>query len=120
MLKFTKDHEWINVDGDVGTVGITPFAQEKLGDLVFVELPVVGSKLDQGQTACTVESVKAAADVYAPVSGEVVAVNQRVVDEPGLVNAAPTGDGWLFKMKIRSAAEVDGLMDEQAYSLVGK
>jgi glycine cleavage system H protein len=120
MLKFTKDHEWIRVDGDVGTVGITPFAEEKLGDLVFIELPDVGAKFDQGQTACTVESVKAAADVYAPVSGEVVAVNQRVVDKPGLVNADPTGDGWLFKINIRNAAEVDGLMDEQAYGLISK
>jgi len=120
VLRFTKDHEWIRIDGDIGTVGITPFAQKKLGDLVFVELPAVGAKLDQGQTVCTVESVKAAADVYAPVSGEVVAVNQRVVDELGLVNAAPTGDGWLFKMKIRNAAEVDELMDERAYGLIGK
>jgi len=120
MLKFTKDHEWIRVDGDIGTVGLTPFAQEKLGDLVFVELPDVGAKLDQGQTACTVESVKAAADVYAPVSGEVVAVNHHLVDEPGLVNAAPTGDGWLFRIKVRNAAEVDGLMDQQAYDLIGR
>jgi glycine cleavage system H protein len=120
MLKFTKDHEWVRIDGDVGTVGITPFAQEKLGDLVFVELPTLGTKLDQGQTACTVESVKVAADVYAPVGGEVVGVNQRVVDEPGLVNADSTGDGWLFKLKLRHAAEVDGLMDEQAYRLISK
>jgi len=120
MMKFTKDHEWLRVDGDIGTVGLTPFAQEKLGDLVFVELPEMNAKFDQGQTACTVESVKAAADVYAPVGGEVVAVNQRVVDEPGLVNAAPTGDGWLFRIKIRNAAEVDGLMDQQAYDLIAK
>jgi glycine cleavage system H protein len=120
MIKYTRDHEWVRVDGDVGTVGITAFAQEKLGDLVFVELPSVGAKFDQGQTACTVESVKAAADVYAPISGEVVAVNDRVVEEPGLVNAAPTGDGWLFKMKIRTAAEVDGLMDEKAYEALDK
>jgi len=120
MLKYTKDHEWISVDGDVGTVGLTPFAQEKLGDLVFVELPEVGATFDQGQTACTVESVKAAADVYAPVGGEVIAINQRVVDEPSLVNAAPTGDGWLFRIRVRNAAEVDGLMDEQAYGLIAK
>jgi len=120
MLKYTKDHEWISVDGDVGTVGLTPFAQEKLGDLVFVELPEVGATFGQGQTACTVESVKAAADVYAPVGGEVIAINQRVVDEPSLVNAAPTGDGWLFRIRVRNAAEVDGLMDEQAYGLIAK
>ena len=120
MLKFTKDHEWIRVDGDVGTVGITPFAQEKLGDLVFVELPSVGARFDQGANACTVESVKAAADVYAPVGGEVTEINNRVVDEPGVVNASPTGDGWLFKINIRNAAELDGLMDEQAYGLLIK
>jgi glycine cleavage system H protein len=120
MLKFTKDHEWVRIDGDVGTVGLTPFAQEKLGDLVFIELPEVGARFDQGQTVCTVESVKAAADVYAPVGGEVVAVNHRVVDEPGLVNADSTGDGWLFRIKVRNGAEVDGLMDQQAYDLIAK
>jgi glycine cleavage system H protein len=120
MLKYTRDHEWVRVDGDVGTVGITPFAQEKLGDLVFVELPKVGASFDQGQTACTVESVKAAADVFAPVSGEVVAVNDRVVGEPGLVNAAPTGDGWLFKIRISQAVELDALMDEKAYESISK
>jgi glycine cleavage system H protein len=120
MLKYTRDHEWVRVDGDVGTIGITPFAQEKLGDLVFVELPKVGASFDQGQTACTVESVKAAADVFAPVSGEVVETNDRVVGEPGLVNASPIGDGWLFKMRISKAAELDGLMDEKAYDLIAK
>jgi len=120
MLKYTKDHEWVRVEGDVGTVGITPFAQEKLGDLVFVELPKVGARFEQGQTACTVESVKAAADVFAPVGGEIVAINERVVGEPGLVNAAPIGEGWLFKIRIRNTAEVDALMDEQAYDLMSK
>ncbi len=120
MLKYTRDHEWVRVDGDVGTVGITPFAQEKLGDLVFVELPKVGASFDQGQTACTVESVKAAADVFAPVSGEVVEVNEAVVGEPGLVNTAPTGDGWLFKIRMRKAAELDALMDEKAYESIAK
>jgi glycine cleavage system H protein len=120
MLKYTRDHEWVRVDGDVGTVGITPFAQEKLGDLVFVELPKVGASFDQGQTAFTVESVKAAADVFAPVSGEVVEVNEAVVGEPGLVNTAPTSDGWLFKIRIRKAAELDALMDEQAYESIAK
>jgi glycine cleavage system H protein len=120
MLKYTRDHEWVRVDGDVGTVGITSFAQEKLGDLVLVALPSVGARFDPGQAACTVESVKAAADVFAPVGGEVVAVNDRVVGEPGLVNAAPTGDGWLFKIRISNAAELDALMDEQAYDLISK
>jgi glycine cleavage system H protein len=120
MLKYTSDHEWVRVDGDVGTIGITPFAQEKLGDLVFVELPKVGASFTKGETACTVESVKAAADVFAPVSGEIVAVNDRVVAEPALVNTAPTGDGWLFKIKLSKAAELDGLMDEQAYELISK
>jgi glycine cleavage system H protein len=120
MLKYTSDHEWVRVDGDVGTIGITPFAQEKLGDLVFVELPEVGASFEKGQTASTVESVKAAADVFAPVSGEIVAVNNRVVAEPALVNTAPTGDGWLFKIKLTKPAELDGLMDEQAYELISK
>jgi glycine cleavage system H protein len=115
MMKFTSDHEWLRIDGDIGTVGITPFAQEKLGDLVFVELPSLGAKLGKGAPAATVESVKAASDVYAPVSGEVVEVNTRVADEPGLVNSAPTGDGWLFKIKIANPAELDTLLDEQAY-----
>ena len=115
MMKFTSDHEWLRIDGDIGTVGITPFAQEKLGDLVFVELPSLGAKLAKGAPAATVESVKAASDVYAPVSGEVVDVNTRVAAEPGLVNAAATGDGWLFKMKIANPGEIDTLLDEQAY-----
>ena len=120
MLRYTKDHEWLRLDGDVATVGITPFAQEKLGDLVFVELPGVGAKLARAAVAATVESVKAAAEVYAPVSGEIVAVNEKVVDEPGLVNAAPIGDGWLFKMKLADMAELDGLLDEEAYQAIAK
>ena len=115
MLKFTKDHEWLRSEGDVATVGITPFAQEKLGDLVFVELPSVGAKFAMGEVAATVESVKAASDVYAPVGGEVVAVNDRLAGEPGLVNSAPTGDGWLFKLKIANSAELAQLLDEAAY-----
>jgi len=115
VLKFTKDHEWLRLDGDVATVGITPYAQEQLGDLVFVELPRVGTRLETGVVAATVESVKAASDVYAPVGGEVVEVNERLTAEPGLVNAAPAGDGWLFKMKVANAGELDGLLDEQAY-----
>ena len=115
MLRFTKDHEWLRMEGDVATVGITPFAQEKLGDLVFVELPSVGATFDKGAVAATVESVKAAADVYAPVAGEVTAVNEGLAEQPGLVNAEPTGNGWLFKMKLADPAEVDGLLDEKAY-----
>jgi glycine cleavage system H protein len=115
MLRFTKDHEWLRIEGDVATVGITPFAQEKLGDLVFVELPSIGATFQKGAVAATVESVKAAADVYAPVAGEVTAVNDKLADQPGLVNAEPTGDGWLFKMKLADAAAVDALLDEKAY-----
>jgi glycine cleavage system H protein len=115
MLKYTKDHEWILLIGDVATVGITPFAQEKLGDLVFVELPGAGSKFDKGAVAATVESVKAASDVYAPVAGEVVEANDKLESEPGLVNAEPTGNGWLFKMKVADAGDLDTLLDEKAY-----
>jgi glycine cleavage system H protein len=115
MLKYTKDHEWLRMDGDVAIVGITPFAQEKLGDLVYVELPSVGAKFAKGAPAATVESVKAASEVYAPVGGEIVAVNDKVVAEPGLVNAEPTGEGWLFKMKVGNAAELNTLLDEAAY-----
>jgi glycine cleavage system H protein len=116
MLRFTQDHEWIRVENDIATVGITPFAQEKLGDLVFVELPSVGAKLDKGAVAATVESVKAASDVYAPVAGDVTAVNDRLAEEPGLVNGEPTGNGWLFKMKPANPAEIDALLDESAYT----
>jgi glycine cleavage system H protein len=115
MLKFTKDHEWLRMDGDVAVVGITPFAQEKLGDLVFVELPAIGAKFDKGAVAATVESVKAASDVYTPVGGEVVAINDKLAEEPGLVNAEPTGGGWLFKMKVANAGDIDALLDEAAY-----
>jgi glycine cleavage system H protein len=115
MLRYTKDHEWLRMDGDVATVGITPFAQEKLGDLVFIELPGAGTKLNKGAVAATVESVKAASEVYAPVSGEVLSVNDKLTSEPGLVNSDPTGNGWLFKMKLADAAELDTLLDEQAY-----
>jgi glycine cleavage system H protein len=115
MLKFTKDHEWLRLDGDVATVGITEYAQDKLGELVFVELPSVGARFDRGAPAATVESVKVAADVYAPVGGEIVAVNEALTAEPGKVNAEPIGDGWLFKMKVADAAEINGLLDEKAY-----
>ena len=118
MLKYTKDHEWLRMDGDNATVGITPYAQEKLGDLVFVELPKVGAKLDKGAVAAIVESVKAASEVYAPVGGEVVEVNENLASEPGLVNAEPTGIGWMFKIKVSTLAEIDTLLDEKAYSLI--
>jgi glycine cleavage system H protein len=115
MLKYTKDHEWLRIDGDVATVGITPYAQQSLGDLVFVELPSAGTKLSKGAVAVTVESVKAASEVYAPVGGEILSVNEKLTSEPGLVNSEPTGNGWLLKMKIADAAELDTLLDEQTY-----
>ena len=116
MLRYTRDHEWIRLENDIATVGITPFAQEKLGDLVFVELPEVGRRLEKGAVAATVESVKAASDVYAPVAGNVTAVNDRLEHEPGLVNGAPTGDGWLFRIKPARAADIDALLDEAGYA----
>jgi glycine cleavage system H protein len=115
MMKYTSDHEWIHVDKDSATVGITPFAQEKLGDLVFVQLPKLGAVLEAGGAAAVVESVKAASDVYAPINGEVIEVNQQVVEEPTLVNSDPTGKGWLFKVKIGDRQQLDKLMDEAAY-----
>jgi len=115
MMKFTSDHEWIRVDQDSATVGITPFAQEKLGDLVFVQLPKLGAALEAGGAAAVVESVKAASDVYAPIKGEVIEVNQQVADDPTLVNSDPTGNGWLFKVRIGDRSQLDKLMDEPAY-----
>ena len=115
MLKYTKDHEWLRIDGDVATVGITPYAQEKLGDVVFVELPIIGAKLDKGAVAATVESVKAASEIYAPVGGEVVEVNETLANEPALVNTQPTGKGWMIKIKVSTPAEVDTLLDETTY-----
>jgi glycine cleavage system H protein len=115
MLKFTKDHEWLRIEGEIATVGITPYAQEQLGDLVFVELPQTGKKLEMGAASAVVESVKAASDVYSPISGEVSEVNESIVQEPSLVNSDPMGKGWMFKLKIANAAEIEGLMDEAAY-----
>jgi glycine cleavage system H protein len=115
MLKFSQDHEWIRVDGDVATVGITDYAQNQLGDVVYVELPQVGKKVEKGKEAAVVESVKAASEVYAPVSGEIVAVNEALAGEPAKVNAEPTGDGWFFKVRMSNPAELDGLMDEAKY-----
>ena len=115
MLKFTEEHEWLKLDGDVATVGITEHAATQLGDLVFVELPKVGAKLTKGGQAATVESVKAASDVYAPLSGEVVAINQRLSEDPGVVNADPMGEGWFFKLKLARVQDMDELMDAAAY-----
>ena len=114
-IKYTEDHEWIKVEGDIATVGITEHAQDALGDVVFVELPEVGKTLAQKDVAGVVESVKAAADVYMPVSGEVVEVNQALADEPSLANSDPMGAGWFFKVKLAKADEVAALLDEAAY-----
>jgi glycine cleavage system H protein len=114
-MKFSKEHEWIRVEGDVATIGITQHAAEQLGDLVFVELPDVGKTVAPGDEAAVVESVKAASEVYAPVSGEVVEVNSVLADEPGKVNEAPQGDGWFLKLKLSNPSELDDLMDEAAY-----
>ncbi|MEM9837739.1 MAG: glycine cleavage system protein GcvH [Pseudomonadota bacterium] len=113
--KFTSDHEWIRVEGDVATVGITTHAAEQLGDVVFVELPDVGASFDQGADMAVVESVKAASDVYAPVSGEITEVNGALVDAPEGVNEAPEGNGWFVKLKLSDAGQLDALMDEAAY-----
>ena len=112
---FTREHEWIKVDGDTATVGITNHAQEALGDIVFTEVPDAGKQLSKGQEAAVVESVKAASDVYSPVTGEVTEGNQAVADDPSLVNSDPEGAGWFFKIKLTDASELDGLMDEGTY-----
>ena len=112
---FTDEHEWIDVEGDTATVGITDYAQGQLGDIVFVELPDVGSVIDKGKDAAVVESVKAASDVYAPISGEIMETNDALEDDPALVNTAPEEDGWFFKMTIGDKSEFDGLMDLAAY-----
>ena len=114
-LYFTKEHEWIQVEGDQATVGISNHAQEQLGDIVFAEVPEAGRQLSKGQEAAVVESVKAASDVYAPVSGEVTEGNQAVADDPALVNNDPEGAGWFFKLKLSDPGELSGLMDEAAY-----
>lgn len=116
MIKYTEDHEWINVDGDIATVGITPHAQDALGDVVFVDLPSVGSALAQKEVAGVVESVKAAADVYMPISGEVTEVNEALRDDPSLANTDPLGAGWFFKVKLSDKAQLDALMDETRYT----
>ena len=112
---FTTDHEWLRVEDGVATVGITDYAQEQLGDLVFVELPEAGKTLSKGDTAVVVESVKAASDVYAPVDGEITAANEALSSDPALVNSAATGDGWLWKMKLADESQLSGLLDEAGY-----
>jgi len=112
---FTREHEWIRVEGDTATVGISNHAQEQLGDIVFAEVPESGRQLTKGQEAAVVESVKAASDVYAPVSGEVIEGNQALADDPALINSDPEGEGWFFKLKLDNPGELDGLMDEAAY-----
>ncbi len=114
-IRFTKDHEYVRVDGDVGTVGISDHAQRQLGDVVFVELPALGAKLEKGAGAAVVECDKAASDVFAPVSGEVVAVNGEVDAEPGLINQDALGRGWIMKVKLADPKELDSLMDASAY-----
>ena len=114
--RYTKDHEYIRVDGDVGTVGITTYAQEKLGDVVFVEVPEVGRRVEAGKEAAVVESVKAASDIYAPVSGEVIAANADLAGNPALVNEDAQGKAWFFKIKIADMKQLDGLMDAKAYA----
>ena len=111
-LKYSKDHEWVRVEGDIATVGISNYAQEQLGDVVYVELPELGRTVGQSQEAAVVESVKAASEVYAPVSGEVIEVNQALEDDPALVNGDPTGEGWFLKLRMSAPGELDGLMDE--------
>ena len=114
-IRFTKDHEWVAVDGDVGTVGITDYAQQQLGDVVYVELPEMGKTIAQAGEIAVVESVKAASEIYAPLSGEVIEVNATLDGAPATVNEDPQGRGWFFKLKLTDASELDGLMSEEQY-----
>jgi glycine cleavage system H protein len=113
--RFTKDHEWVRLEGDLAVVGITDFAQSQLGDVVYVELPEIGRQVEQGKAAAVVESVKAASDVFAPVSGEVAAVNDGLAADPARVNADPMGAGWFLKLRLTDPGELDALMDEDGY-----
>ncbi len=113
---FTSDHEWLRIEGDVATIGVTDYAQSQLGDVVFVELPKVGRQLKKAEAAAVVESVKAASDVYAPITGEVLEVNDAVVADPALVNSDAGGSAWFFRLRIADRGELDGLMDEAAYT----
>ena len=114
-LYFTREHEWLRVDGDVATVGITHHAQNQLGDIVFAEAPEAGRQVAKGGEAAVVESVKAASDVYAPASGEVTEANPAIADDPSVINSDPEGEGWFFKLKLSDPSELDGLLDEGAY-----
>jgi glycine cleavage system H protein len=114
-VRYSKDHEWVKIDGDTATVGITHYAQEQLGDVVFVELPEVGRKVEQGKELATVESVKAASEVYAPISGEVIEVNSALTDAPATVNEEAQGKGWFAKLKVADKSQLAALMDEAAY-----
>jgi glycine cleavage system H protein len=114
-LRFTREHEWIRLDGDLATVGITDYAQQQLGDVVYIELPEIGRHIDQGAEAAVVESVKAASEIYAPVAGAVAAVNETLAGEPARVNADPMGEGWFLKLRLDDPAELDALMDEEGY-----
>ena len=115
ILRFNKDHEWVRTEADEAVIGITDYAQTQLGDIVHVELPEVGRRVEQGKEVAVVESIKAASELYAPVSGEVTAVNVALANEPTIINADPTGEGWFFKLKLEDATELDGLMDEATY-----
>jgi len=120
-LQYTKDHEWLNVEGSVGTIGITEYAQGELGDVVFVELPAVGTTLTQGKAFGTIEAVKAVSDLYAPISGQVTEVNKKVQETPEVVNKDPYGDGWMIKVKLANPTEATSLIDAEAYKkLIGK
>merc|ERR1719231_1569656 len=116
VTKFSKDHEWISIDGGVGTIGITNHAQEQLGDVVYVDLPEVGTSVEKDETMGAVESVKAASDIYSPVTGEVTEVNEALTDDPALVNTAAESEGWMAKMKLANPSELDELMDADAYA----
>ncbi len=115
-LRFTKDHEWVRQEGDTAVIGITDYAQQQLGDIVYVELPAPGARVEAGKEAAVVESAKAASEVYAPVSGEVVAVNDAIASDPAKVNADPTGEGWFLTIRLDDPSQLDTLMDEAAYT----
>jgi glycine cleavage system H protein len=119
-VKYSKEHEWIKVEGDIGTIGITQHATEMLGDIVFVELPDVGSSVEKDGNAGVVESTKAASDVYTPISGDVVENNQVIVDDPGKINSDPENDAWFFKLKIKDSSELDSLMNKEEYDKFAK
>ena len=114
-LHYTQEHEWIRIEGDTGTIGISDYAQEQLGDIVYIELPEAGAEIAQSEQVAVVESVKAASEIYAPAGGTVTEVNEKLSDEPGTVNGDATGDGWFVKLKLTDPGEIEGLMDEAAY-----